>query len=337
MKNKRIIITSCIIFFIFCVGLCFYFFSPINSKIQKSIHFEIPYGSGLKSVSLNLQKSHIIRHWTIFYVYGRIVNIQLKAGIYSLAQNMNIKNIAHMLEQGGQEYVQISIPEGLTISKIAILLEKNNVINKADFIQSTKDSQLLKKYNIPAQTLEGYLFPDTYNFNPNMPAEKIIHLFLTNFFKRVDTIKELKNKTPQDLHNTIILASIVEREYRLKEEAPLIASVFLNRLEHNIGLYSCATLEYIVTDIQGKPHPKIITEKEIAIDSPFNTYKWAGLPPSPISNPGLIAINAATNPAKTNYYYFRLTDPQSGKHVFTKDFVTHIEAGKLYTKNASEY
>ena len=129
---------------------------------------------------------------------------------------------------------------------------------------------------------------------------------------------------------------MVEREYRVAEEAPLIASVFKNRIEENIGLYSCATIEYIITEILGKPHPDVITYDDLKIDSPYNTYKWAGLPPSPISNPGLVALKASANPPKTEYYYFTLKDEARGTHTFSRSFSSHTRAGiQFKTKKAA--
>ncbi len=109
------------------------------------------------------------------------------------------------------------------------------------------------------------------------------------------------------------LASIVEREYRVEEEAPLIASVFINRLRLGIGLESCATLAYIITEIQHQPHPEYITLEDKGIDSPYNTYKWAGLPPGPIANPGRVALDAAFHPARTDYPVFRAAGPRGGE------------------------
>ena len=130
----------------------------------------------------------------------------------------------------------------------------------------------------------------------------------------------------------MILASIVEREYRVEEEAPLIASVFTNRLRLGIGLESCATLAYIITEIQHKPHPEYITLEDKGIDSPYNTYKWAGLPPGPIANPGRVALDAAFHPARTDYLYFVLRDPEEGKHYFSRDLDAHNKAKNLYLK-----
>ena len=117
--------------------------------------------------------------------------------------------------------------------------------------------------------------------------------------------------------------------------APLIASVFRNRLKHNIGLESCATVEYIITEIEGRPHPGFITGQDLKIDSPYNTYKWAGLPPGPISNPGLVALDAAMHAPQTDYYYFLLKDPSKGEHHFSRSLIGHNEAKRFYLKGPS--
>jgi UPF0755 protein len=135
----------------------------------------------------------------------------------------------------------------------------------------------------------------------------------------------------------VILASIVEREYRVASEASLIASVFTNRIKENWGLYSCATIEYIITEIEGRPHPDVITAEDTQINSPYNTYKWAGLPPGPISSPGLVALNAACNPADTDYYYFRVADSAVGRHYFSENFSEHIDIGRQTTKKAAGF
>ena len=160
-----------------------------------------------------------------------------------------------------------------------------------------------------------------------MNAEDVVSFMVKNFFSKIEEFN--LDVTPEKLHSYLTLASIVEREYRIESEAPLIASVFTNRLRYNIGLYSCATVEYIITEILGRPHPEKITYKDLKLDSPYNTYLWAGLPPGPISNPGLVAIKAAINPAKTNYYYFVLNDSKKGSHTFSKDFDEHREAENI--------
>jgi UPF0755 protein len=128
------------------------------------------------------------------------------------------------------------------------------------------------------------------------------------------------------------MASIVEREYRSPDEAPVMAGVFYNRLKLRMRLQSCATVVYVITEIQGKPHPSRLFDKDIEIKDPYNTYTQRGLPPGPIASPGLTALNAAINPAETDYLYFRLVNQAEGRHYFSKTLDGHIQAAALYTK-----
>ena len=210
-----------------------------------------------------------------------------------------------------------------TISAIAKILEENRICSASDFIKSCSSETILQKYNIPGTTCEGYLFPDTYYLNVNMESDFIVEHFIENFIENLKSIPNYAEKTPEELFEIVTLASIVEKEYKVKEEAPLIASVFKNRIRHNIGLYSCATIVYIITEIQGKPHPNRILTKDTKIDNPYNTYKWAGLTPGPISNPGLTALDAVINTPKTPYFFFQVKDEKKGTHVFTETFEEH--------------
>ena len=184
--------------------------------------------------------------------------------------------------------------------------------------------------------MEGYLFPDTYFLPVGFPPEQIIIMMADNFFKKIENIiPNALNIDQNELHEKVILASIVEREYRLAEEAPLIAGVFTNRLNINMGLQSCATVEYIITEILGRPHPRIITRQDLEIRNSYNTYMWTGLPPGPISVPGAVALTSAFFPANTQYFYFRVEDARIGKHYFSRTNDEHINAGQLVTKPQS--
>lgn len=312
---------------------------PVSSEQNKTVsRFEVPTGSTSRSVAYNLKAMGLIRNSHVFYLCirfpvlktvftGNVNKFQLKSGVYQIDSSMKISRIMDILSSGVQEYIRLSIPEGLTISKIGTKLEEAGVCSLEEFKASCKDPDLIWKYEIPSNSLEGFLFPDTYFFTPKMSGRAVVSLMVDNFFENIKSIPGMTELSKKDLFYNVTLASIVEREYRIDEEAPLIASVFKNRLSHNIGLYSCATVEYIITEIEGLPHPDKITYKDLENRNPYNTYKWAGLTPGPISNPGKIALNAAVNSAKTNYYYFRLVDAESGRHVFTKDFSTHISEG----------
>ena len=298
-----------------------------NASAAPEYRIQAASGTTMYAVGKELKKNGIIRSSRFFYLYARLHHTNLKAGIYKVNSTMSISEICALLNSGKQEYISVAIAEGLTLNKIAALLEAKGVTNAQEFKKAAQDPSLLKKFNISAASFEGYLFPDTYNFDPLMKPEKVIDILVHTFFSKIADISELKGKTPEELHKVVILASIVEREYRVKEEAELIASVFTNRLKDNIGLYSCATVEYILTELQGKAHPELIKIEDTKIDNPYNTYKWAGLPPGPISNPGLTALKAAAAPPQTGYYYFRLTDAQKGTHSFSADFGNHKKAG----------
>ena len=343
MTKKIIgIITILIILVIAAIIPAIFLFTgrqPVHNSASPDVityRLDIPIGRTIKTVAAELKQQHIIRSELIFYLTARQQDIKIQAGVYTVSSDQSVTEILGLLQTGQREYIPVSIPEGLTVSKIAALLEQKNVVRAAEFKKAAQDVSLLTEYQIPAASFEGYLFPDTYYFDTGMTAEAVVRMMVDTFFTRIETIPALHDMSPEDLFYVVRLASIVEREYRVAEEAPLIASVFTNRLKENIGLYSCATIEYIITEIQGQPHPDVILEQDLKINSPYNTYMWAGLPPGPISNPGLIALQAAADPPETEYYFFRLIDPEKGSHYFSAKFEEHINAGKLYTKQAAQ-
>lgn len=300
-----------------------------------SYRLEVPGGMGIKAVAAELEEVGVIRSRLAFYLLARLKDLRLKAGYYSLSSGMGLNEIFGILQSGRQENLVVSIPEGLTLSKISVLLESRGVVSGQEFMAAATDSQLLAEYEIPASTFEGYLFPDTYHFNPGMTGEAVVRMMADTFCRRIESIPSLTGLSAQELFDVVRLASIVEREYQVAEEAPLIASVFRNRLDKNIGLYSCATVVYIITEIEGRPHPDIVTSKDLLLDSPYNTYRWAGLPPGPISNPGLLALSSAASPPDTPYFYFRVTGDGDGSHHFSEGFQEHVKVGQLRTKRAA--
>ncbi len=342
--KKNITIILIILLLLAGAGGAAYFYvknlaKPVSlTESSKDVRVEIPHGTSVYSVSKLLKNEKLIRSDKLFYYSVRFPVIKkiffpeeedfsftLRSGIYHIQDNMNIVQIQKVLSSGQQEYIKVSIPEGYTISQIARELEKNEICPAADFIQVCKSDKIRYDYNIPGDSCEGYLFPDTYFLTVGMNAELIAKLMIDNFFEKIKSVPNLAEKSSEDLFYTVRLASIVEKEYAVADEAPLIASVFKNRLRRNIGLYSCATVVYVLTEIEGRPHPDRILIQDTRIDNPYNTYIWAGLPPGAISNPGLIALDAATNTPKTNYYFFQVVDAEEGRHVFTSSFEDHIE------------
>lgn len=348
MKFK--LLKSLIIFFstiLLITASTFFIFTSLLSPVVSDKSSEdfsqftvkIPRGVGLRVVGENLYQNKMIKSSLVFYIYSRFTKPLVKAGVYQIDNSLSVKEILAVLESGKQSQIVVSIPEGLTMRRIGELLESKDVVLKDDFLQACKNPELLKKYNLEnIKNFEGFLFPDTYYFTPSMNAEEVVCFMVDNFFRRISKMEGFEGVSTERMYHLLRLASIVEREYRVKEEAPLIASVFANRLRRTIGLYSCATVEYIITEIQGKPHPDVITYKDLKIDSPYNTYLYAGLPPTPISNPGEVALSAAATHPRTSYYFFRLIDPVKGTHYFSTYFDEHTEVGRnLSTKKAAGY
>lgn len=299
---------------------------------ETETEISISKGTSIKKLAHKLKEENIILSETLFYLLARQSNAVIKAGVYSVSNTLSVLELLDLFAEGRDSQIRITIPEGFTLTKLAKLLEANNITSYEEFMRESQNQALLDRYQIPSDTVEGYVFPDTYYFSPNMPARLVLEKMIDTFFQKIEPLIAEKDYSPKQVYEKLILASIVEKEYQRPEEAALIASVFVNRLKYNIGLYSCATIVYILTEIEGKEHPSFISEKDTKIQSPFNTYMYAGLPPNPIANPGLIALKAAFEPAKTDYYYFRLIDEATGKHSFSKDFDEHIEVGRKVLK-----
>lgn len=353
MKKKLSVILFIVLLFLvlLCGGIfCSIQFlsQPIDSSKIELVDFEVKNGMTAKSVGKELKEQGLIKDDTVFYFFARFPKVasiffrkpqeifKIQTGYYELSKSMNLATIFQELSSGKEKSIDISIPEGLTISKIAERLRKAGLKNLADFEQvALNDGKKIfyeHELNISANSVEGFLFPDTYKIPISYNSEKVISMMIENLLKHISTLnKTFKIQNMSDIdgqifYQTMILASIVEREYRVKDEARLIASVFKNRLQINMPLQSCATVEYIITEIDHKPHPKIIYFSDLESSSSYNTYKYSGLPPTPISNPGITAIEAALNPQNSDYLYFTLTDSDSGRHTFSKNLGGHIQA-----------
>jgi len=297
--------------------------------------FRVRKGETLGGIADRLKQEGLVRSALFLRLLGRLTGSEnrYQTGFFRVKPGDSTVDVHSLLISGYQEQVKITIPEGWTLKKIAQVLEDKGIASRAEVLAAASSRDLLSGLEVPADSLEGYLFPDTYYFPPDYPAEAVVEQMAENFFDRLREIApESGQLSAARLHDRIIVASIVEREYRIAAEAPLIASVFYNRLRHNIGLESCATLEYIITDIQDRPHPRFLTEEDKRVNSPYNTYKWAGLPPGPISNPGRVALAAALRPAKTEFYYFVLKNADSGQHYFSENLNQHNWAKYYYLK-----
>ena len=298
-----------------------------------AIRFEVRKGESARSVGQRLADAGIIRGRYFWAALCRFDPEPVKAGTYRLELPASQMVIHRILVSGRQILARVTVPEGLTLKKTARLMEEAGVCSAQEFLAAAADPETTALYRIPGASMEGYLFPDTYLFPPDYPASKVVQSMADNFFARIGEIDARATAmSPEDLNRLVILASIVEREYRLDYEASIMAAVFFNRLDIGMALQSCATVEYVITEIQGRPHPEILLTRDTEIRDPYNTYIRPGLPPGPISAPGVIALKAVFAPAKSGYLYFRLVEPASGRHYFSNTLDDHIRAGALYLK-----
>ena len=292
--------------------------------------FRIPPGEPLALTAQRLSHENLIRNalvfrWLFQFWQG---DGTFPSGTFEVPGNLTAREAAVFFRNAQPIQIKITVPEGWTSSKIARLLEEKNIVGAQDFLEVVHNPSALGSIATGLTTLEGRLFPDTYRFSLETPALEVARTFLQTF--RLRTESWVNRYSAEEFQLKVILASIVEREYRVTDEAPLVASVFANRLSRGIPLGSCATIEYILTEIQGRPHPKRIFFVHTEIPSPFNTYLNKGLPPAAIANPGLTALKAVFEPRESDYLYFVVADPNRGTHTFSSRYTQHQKAREAY-------
>jgi UPF0755 protein len=284
-------------------------------------------------VGKRLEEAGIIRSRYFWYLLSRFDREYIKTGTYRLEIPLSQLRLHNILVSGRQMLQRVTIPEGITLKKMARLFEEAGICGAEAFLAAAGDPDLRDRYHIPGATMEGYLYPDTYLFPLDYPPAQVIRTMADTFFSRLAHIDgAYASLSPEELNRRVIIASIVEREYRVDEEAALMAGVFYNRLRIGMALQSCATVEYVITEILGRPHPDVLYTRDTEIRDPYNTYIRPGLPPGPISSPGALALAAAFFPAPSDYLYFRLVDAAAGRHYFSRTLDDHIRAGVLYVK-----
>lgn len=301
-------------------------FSHGDSSGEKD--FTIEKGADALGIGENLESEGLISSSKlfVFYLWKQNLRGKIIAGDYVISPNLTIPEIAVLITTKKEDnQIKITIPEGWRNSKIAERLKNNNLPADEFETLSKNPKYFQEKYgydflsDIPTgYDLEGYLFPDTYFFTKDASAEMIIKKMLDNFGRKVsaDMISEIKNQG-KSLYEIISMASIIEGEVRSQDDRKLVSGIFSNRIKSGQPLQSCATLAYVLGE-----NKKQYSYADTQVDSPFNTYQNPGLPPGPISNPGLSAIEAAIYPTPTDYNFF-LSNPQTGETVFSRTLDEH--------------
>lgn len=295
--------------------------------------FTVYSGESFNSVAMRLEGRGMIPSAAVLQVYSRLTSSDrgVQKGSYVIPAGLNAVEVINYLSSGRQHLIQVTIPEGKTIRQVADILEDAGISNSDEFVDAATDRQLVRSLGIYGETAEGFLFPETYNFAEDFPADKIVEHMVSVFYDKLAEIyPDYKSLSQQELYEKIILASIVEREYLADDEAPVMASVFYNRLERGMRLESCATVVYVMTEIEGLEHPNRIYFTDLERPNEFNTYYRAGLPPAPISSVGMVSLSAAFVPAETDYLFFVLESPTAGRHVFSESYEDHQLASEFY-------
>lgn len=329
MKKKSLIIfgvlAPIIIAAFIGVNTLLTFYTPYEGK---EVSFTVKPGEGFSSINYRLSKEGLIESARLFHYLTKYKNSlnKFKVGTYLIKPGMHMGEVLDTLTKGVPILTTVTIPEGKNMFQIGKILEAKGITTYKEFIKECRDNGNIKSLGINAPSLEGYLFPDTYKFSPATPAKFIVKTMTKLFNKKV---KDLNfQKTHLSKHETIILASIVEKETGAKWERPTIAGVYLNRLKKRMRLQADPTTIYgIWENFNGNLRKKHLLQK-----TDYNTYKMSGLPLGPIANPSLAAIKAVLEPEAHNYIYF--VSKNDGTHVFTPTYKEHLKAVDYWQKNA---
>ncbi len=283
--------------------LYFYLLASVNNRYETR-HFTVQTGQSITSIANNLKQEDFIKSVWGFKAWLKITGkVIVQPGSYELSSNYNTPTVAGIIASGDTANANVTVPEGYTLNQIAQLLDSKDIASKKEFLEITSNfppDYEFSKYWKTGQTVEGFLFPDTYKLIKG-DALMAVRVMLDNF--GVKFKNEIKSDLgDRDLHKILTIASMVEREARTQEDRQQIAAVIYNRLDLGMKLDIDATVRYLTGNWTDP-----ISRKDLAIDSPYNTRRYGGLPPGPICNPGLASIKAALNPPSSDYYYY-LTD-----------------------------
>ena len=293
---------------------------------NRVITVKIAKGSSFSDISRMLTAHDLIRNERMFYLLAVAEGAtkHVRAGEYEIDSAMSPRKILRKLVKGAIKEYRVSIPEGYTVRQIATRLSAANLVDEQTFLHHAHDKEFLSSFSVPGESAEGYLFPDTYIFNRSMDERKILSMMIRQFGEEVTPAMRKKVEQIGFAADQIItLASIIEKEGGQREEKPLIAAVFHNRLKKRMRLQSDPTVIYGLDNFDGN-----LTKKHLRQKTPYNTYLIKGLPPGPICNPGIDSIMAALYPASVNYLFF--VSKNNGSHFFSADLATHNEAVLTY-------
>lgn len=337
MKIRFVYPLTLILIFLMALFIDLALFNRSYRNSNEEVTIRISKGGNLRSVAGELEKSGVIFNKTIFIIMGRILGHQndIIPGEYHFKNGLtNMDVLKEISDREKYRNVIITIPEGMNIRQIGKLLARQYNLDSARFVNETFNDSLIAQLGINANSLEGFLFPDTYDFifGPKDNPEREVVITMAAHFRRkfTDEMKQQMEKKELTLNDIVTLASIIEGETRYEPEKKIIAGVYYNRLKKKMKLEADPTIQYI---LPGGPK-RNLTYNDLKIISPYNTYLNKGLPPGPINNPGLSSILAALEPDNNKYLFF--VAKGDGSHRFAETYEEHKKNIKEYKKFLQE-
>ncbi len=334
IKRNNLTLATLVAFLILTLGIFLYWFclgiQPVSKNSGDSISFVIEKGKSASQIGESLYKKGLIKSPLVFKLYVQFFNKSkgIQTGKFELSPSYSLVKIVEVISSAPQE-VWVTIPEGLRREEVV-----DRYIKGLD--KGGKEATLFRENFLKeSEGLEGYLFPDTYLIPKDIQASKVVLMMKNNFDKK---ISEIKSNYPfgYSLKEVVILASLIEREAKTDEERPVIAGILYNRLEKKWPLQVDAAVQYAVASLKMKnqgnqvdKYWETLREGDLDIDSPYNTYKYQGLPPGPISNPGLKSLKAAANPLMSDYFFYIHAD---GKVYYARTFEEHNSNIRKYLR-----
>jgi len=284
--------------------------------------FAVERGATLADVARQLERRGLIRDARLFIGLARWEGLggALRAGEYDVSAGWSAQAILEQLTTGAPKTWEVVIPEGLRMGEIAARLDEAGLTERGAFLEVARDPAFARGLGIEAESLEGYLYPETYRMPRNLAPREVARVLVRQFERVWTQLAPLAEDVLLDRHQIVTLASIVEKETGAAEERPLIASVFWNRLRRGMRLETDPTVIYGIADFDGNLR-RVHLEDE---SNPYNTYRIPGLPPGPIASPGRAALRAVLEPAETDYLYF--VSRGDGSHVFSRSYAEHERA-----------
>jgi UPF0755 protein len=309
--------------------LWLYYHTPASHNAPPQMVM-VPPKASLRQIAARLEAAGLIRHRWMFVLYVKLLHpgAPLQAGEYALRATMSPVQIVQLLRSGKVVQHVLTIPEAATMRDIALLVAAKGLGNQQIILDLAHDKAFLASLGLDQPSLEGYLFPDTYHVPRGIPERDLLTMMVRTL--RGNYTAEITTRAQHlglNQHEVLTLASLIEKEAQLDEERPLIAAVYHNRLRQGMRLQCDPTVIYALGDrFDGN-----LRKADLDLDSPYNTYRYAGLPPGPIGSPGRRSIEAAVTPAPVDYLYFVATK-QQGKHQFSRTLPEHNQAVGKYQR-----